>query len=69
MTKANLNRINKYFLYTLLLFFIFAVITLLGCFVAGNTNIFKWGSDGRMTIIVVSVMIWFYAILAKKHLK
>ena len=51
--------IGKCFLYTLLCIFIFASLILLGCFVAGNTNIFEWNEIGRFMIVVISIGVTF----------
>jgi len=60
---------RKYFLYTLLCICIFAVITLLGCFVAGNTNVFEWQASGRMGVVITSTVLCFYVVLAKEIIK
>jgi hypothetical protein len=63
------STIGKCFLYTLLCIFIFTATTLIGCFVAGNTNVFEWPSAGRMGVIAVSTVTSFYTILVKEIIK
>ena len=49
--------IGKCFLYTLLCIFVFASLTLLGCFIVGNTNVFEWHEIGRFVLVVISIAI------------
>ena len=46
------SKLNKYFLYTLLCVCVFAVVLLLACFIAGNTDVFKWDSFNRFFIVL-----------------
>ena len=55
MKKVNLNRISKYFLYTLLCVCVFAVVLLLASFVAGNTNVFEWDGFNRFFIVLFTL--------------
>mgnify|MGYP003640370105 CR=1 len=59
MKKFFKTVIGKCFLYTLLCICIFATLILLGCFVAGNTNVFEWHELGRFMITVISIGITF----------
>jgi hypothetical protein len=69
MNEIFKSTLGKCFLYALLGIFIFTATTLIGCFVAGNTNVFEWSSAGRMGIIVVSTVTIFYTILVKEIIK
>ena len=58
------NKLNKYFLYTLLCICVFTVIMLSACFIAGNTDVFKWDSSDRFLIILFTLVfstgiIWY----------
>jgi hypothetical protein len=59
------STIGKCFSYTLLCIFIFAAMTLIGCFVAGNTNVFEWYSSMRFLIIASSVAATGFVIIKK----
>ena len=62
MNKFFKSTVGKCFLYTLLCIFVFAVLILLGCFIAGNTNVFEWHEVGRTIIGVFGVLISVIAI-------
>ena len=49
--------VGKCFLYTLLGIFIFASLTLFGCFISGNTDVLEWHGLYRYMIIVLSVVL------------
>lgn len=53
------SRVSKYFFYMLLGGFVFLALTLLGMFIAGNTNVFKWDETGRVMIVMVGSAITF----------
>jgi len=57
MSKIFKSTISKCFLYTLLGIFVFAVLALIGMFIAGNTNVFEWHEIGRFVLVVISIAI------------
>jgi hypothetical protein len=59
--------VGKCFLYTLLCICIFASLILLGCFVAGNTNVFEWQEIGRCLIAIIGIVLCVSIILAKEQ--
>jgi hypothetical protein len=48
---------GKCFLHTLLCTCIFLTLILLGCFIAGNTNVFEWAEIGRFLVTLISVAV------------
>jgi hypothetical protein len=60
------STIGKCFLYTLLCICIFTAMTLIGCYVAGNTNVFEWYSSMRFLIIASSIALTGYVIISKE---
>jgi len=59
------SKVSKYFFYMLLGGFVFLALTLLGMFIAGNTNVFKWDETGRMMIVIIGLAITFGVICYK----
>ena len=51
------STLGKCFLYTLLCICVFSVNTLIGMFIAGNTNLFEWHEIGRFVLVVISIAI------------
>ena len=47
--------IGKCFLYTLLCVCIFAVMTMIGMFVIGNTKIFEWETPWRFAVVLFTL--------------
>ena len=55
MKNKKESKLNKYFLYALMCVCIFAMVLLLACFIAGNTNIFGWESFYRFLIVLFAL--------------
>lgn len=51
------NKLNKYFLYTLLCVCVFAVVIVLASFIAGNIKVFEWDSFNRFFIVLFTLAI------------
>lgn len=58
--------IGKCFLYTLLFVGVFSSLILLGCFIAGNTNVFEWAEIGRFLTALISVAVTIGVIAYKE---
>ena len=59
--------IGKCFLYTLLCICIFAALILLGCFIAGNTNVFEWQEIGRFSIAMIGTVLCVSVIVVNEQ--
>ena len=57
MKNKKESKLNKYFLYALMCVCIFAMVLLLACFIAGNTNIFGWESFYRFFIVLFTLFL------------
>tara|TARA_R110000787_G_scaffold260143_1_gene365404 strand:+ start:275 stop:481 length:207 start_codon:yes stop_codon:yes gene_type:complete len=57
MNKFFKSTIGKCILYTLLCIFIFLTLILLGCFIAGNTNVFEWQEASRLLATLISIAV------------
>ena len=58
--------VGKCFSYTLLCICFFAAMTLIGCFIAGNTDVLGWRYDGRVVISIISCAGTFGLIASKE---
>ena len=66
MNESFKKLLSKCFLYTLLGICFFALITLIGCFVAGDTNVFEWNYNGRVVITILSIALTVGVIVYKE---
>ena len=58
--------LGRFVLYTLLCVCIFVALTLLMCFIVGNTDIFEWRKSYRAVIVIAGTVFMIFALAFTK---